>query len=204
MASTLARRLFRDVAWLALVAAGCVGSERSTGGDGPTASATPAPPASSAESIAHDGPRSVARTISAAPVQIDIARPRGAPVAGGALELDVTIERRLPSTAPMVLEVEVPAGARLVEGRSVELVTDRATRVTRRLELALDSVPERDLVVRLDVQGGNFGAHAEAAYRFGRPEPKLPDVPRVARPIELYGGSLGQPVKLDPPTRPPE
>lgn len=53
--------------------------------------------------------------------------------------------------------------------------------------LALVTVPAADLTLVADAQGTGWGAHAEAPYRFGRPEP-TPQGPAAAGPNIIVGG----------------
>jgi hypothetical protein len=57
-------------------------------------------------------------------------------------------------------------------------------------------VPATDLRVTVDTRGIGYGVHATSAYRFGRPEPKLPQPPREGPPVMVRGRSVGSPIPL--------
>lgn len=62
--------------------------------------------------------------------------------------------------------------------------------------LHLHELPADDLVVIADVRGVASGVHAVAHYRFGRPEPRQPELPRSA-PIRTTDGQVvGAPIPL--------
>jgi hypothetical protein len=57
-------------------------------------------------------------------------------------------------------------------------------------------VPAADVRVTVDARGIGYGVHATSAYRFGRPEPKLPQPPRAGPPVIVRGRSVGSPIPL--------
>lgn len=110
--------------------------------------------------------------------------------AGDIVRLTLHIERRGPSTEPLDVSVRLPAGASLAEGLGQETIADtRGTTLTRALTIAIQSVPADDVQVTVDAQGQGYGMHATAAYRFGRPEPKLPQPLSRAQALPGIKGS---------------
>ncbi len=118
--------------------------------------------------------------------------------AGSELTLRVTIERNAGSD-PLDLNIVLPAGAVLVSGQTQERITGDARHVERTLGLRLTgAIPAADLDVSVDSRGIGYGVHATSAYRFGRPEPKLPQPPRAGPPVMVRGQSVGNPIPLGP------
>ncbi len=73
----------------------------------------------------------------------------------------------------------------------------RRYRRTRVLVVHLaNGVPANDVHVSVDSGGTDYGVHATAAYRFGRPEPTLPQPPRAGAPVKVNGKTLGTPIPL--------
>jgi hypothetical protein len=118
------------------------------------------------------------------------------------LTIQLEIGRHSPNDVPMTVKVNVPGGVRLVGGQATEvIVDDRNEVVSRVLTLQVDEVPSTDVVVTVDASTAGAGAHATAAYRFGRPEPTL-QPPLRGNPLVVNGRSFGQPIPLAPPTSP--
>ena len=107
--------------------------------------------------------------------------------AGESIIIRLDVERRIVNGNPIDVHLSVPDGCVLESGVSNERVIDaRSPRIVREYKLVVNHVPQSDLVVTADSAGSNYGVHASAAYRFGRPEPKLrqPNLP----PVGLTGG----------------
>ena len=133
------------------------------GGRAPAASSSR--PQRSPLSLVVDGPSSVA-----APSEID---------------LTIRLQRLWTTPDPVVLTVDLPPGALLVSGSTSETIAPTFFAQSRTLRIKLERVPSADLVVRADLGGPAYGAHARATYRFGRPEPKLP---QPAGTVVVIGG----------------
>lgn len=91
---------------------------------------------------------------------------------GEKLSLEVNIKVQQPDE-PLRLRVQVPPGATLLQGTEEETITE-GPRVVRTLMLQLDAIPSEDLLVTVEQSGRSWGARGTASYRFGRPEPTLP------------------------------
>ena len=163
----------------------------------PTQSAQPSapvlPPKATTFSAAHEDV--------GAPLQVRVYGPPTV-VAGQTIELRATIDRHLLAAAPLALSLQVPPGTRLVSGPSSEVLLDTTShRFDRAWLLHVDAIPPQDAIVVVDWQTPAGGYHAEIAYRFGRPEPKL-DQPLATGPeiILPNGVSLGRPIQMGPDT----
>jgi hypothetical protein len=105
---------------------------------------------------------------------------------GSKIELTVTIERRLVDNNPLKLAIQLPQGASLLEGVADEQIVDgRSPTLTRKISISIGAVPASDVLVSVDVRGAGYGVHATDSYRFGRPEPKLPQP--LDRAVKLPG-----------------
>lgn len=124
-----------------------------------------------------------------APATLAVEVVSGEPLPGTRMELRATLARHGVWDAPVTLDVRVPPGARLVGRSAVEGGTT--------FEVELVSVPVEDLVVTADSQTAGAGFHAEARYRFGRPEPVKSGPRRDGEHVTTPGGAdLGQPVPM--------
>ncbi|MCS6901442.1 MAG: hypothetical protein RMJ98_17470 [Myxococcales bacterium] len=96
------------------------------------------------------------------------------------LEVDIEVK---PTSEPLSLRVRLPAGVTLVDGVTEETLA-ASPRILRTLQLQIGEIPKEDLHVEVVQRGPNWGARATASYRFGRPEPTLPqaDALGVRRP----------------------
>jgi hypothetical protein len=101
---------------------------------------------------------------------------------GETITLELRIEA-LQTSEPLALRLQVPSGAQLLEG-STEETLSAAPQITRLLRLRVEQVPPEDLSVEVIQRGSGWGVRATASYRFGRPEPTLPqaDAQAVRRP----------------------
>jgi hypothetical protein len=97
-----------------------------------------------------------------------------------------------------LMSVELPAGVKVLEGRTqlTLLPNTEAVMVTEKLVLAFESAPAEDAVLKLDGDSGAMGFHYKVPYRFGRPAPEErgPAATGVA-PVR-NGKSLGPSVPL--------
>ncbi len=115
------------------------------------------------------------------------------------IELAIVLDRVWNTRDPVVLRVDLPPGALLVSGSPSETLAPSSHPHTRSLRIKLERVPSADLVVRADLEGRGYGAHARAVYRFGRPEPKLT---RPASSVVVIGGRpVGKVIPLSPTSR---
>jgi hypothetical protein len=99
-------------------------------------------------------------------------------VTGGEVALTMSLRGRLPRDVDGArVDFTVPKGATLLD----EDTARRPVRVgeVRTLRLRLDGEPPAtDFVVTASVQGASYGVTSRAAFRFGRPPPRLP-VPKL-------------------------
>lgn len=106
--------------------------------------------------------------------------------------------RRQPATAiPFDVTIEVPKGAIVIAGSASERIVDAASAtVDRSFKLRIDALPLGDLVVNVDQRAPGFGVHAVGHYRFGRPEPKLPQPHHASAPLGFNGTPLGRSISM--------
>jgi hypothetical protein len=128
------------------------------------------------------------------PIRAALRGPR-LPEPGQTIELELTLDRRIPAAAELSIRLELPANTRLVRGAQHERVWG-AGPALRRFALAIEGLPRDDLRIVLDARGANFGYHAELPYRFGRTAP-LPRTPPLAeRTLRVGTRSLGRSVSV--------
>jgi len=101
---------------------------------------------------------------------------------------------------PLQVTVTLPPGASLVRGPARWVVQPAAPGTVNEtvLEVLAPAVPADDLVLVADAQGEHAGVHAEARYRFGRPEPSPPSPPLTPRDVVIHGHNLGRAVQMTP------
>ena len=120
---------------------------------------------------------------------------------GKPIELTIVIDRTSTGT-PLFLEVVLPPGARAAKGRLSERIDDEGEHIERSIVLDIgSSTPAFDVKVTVDTGDQHFGAHATAAYRFGRPAPLLPQPARTGAPVIINGQDYGASIPLEPATR---
>lgn len=92
-----------------------------------------------------------------------------APEPGG-LRLVARVEARAPLPAPVRLQLQLPAGVRLLDGPGAFTSTVQAQGSVQEVfyRLAVDAPPAADLVLEARVDSPGFGARAQARYAFGR------------------------------------
>lgn len=122
-----------------------------------------------------------------------------APVPKSTVKVHVTIERNLIDSTPLHLEVKLPEGVTLIRGQVEEAIVDaQSSTLARTIELRIGAeMPVEDVVVIVSQRGDGWGAHAEHAYRFGRPEPDPTPTLRRGEPIDLGNGTVVRPVIVD-------
>lgn len=117
-----------------------------------------------------------------APVTVAVEGP-SAVHAGDVITLSVTVHRYTDDVID--LAISLPPGNTLVEGLASERLLAAESITTRVFRVKSDAAAE-DIKITAAITTAGHGALATTAYRFGRPEPKLPPAPRpVAR---LNGG----------------
>jgi hypothetical protein len=111
------------------------------------------------------------------------------------LTLRVSIDRA--TRDPLDLRLVLPPGATLVSGAAAERIDETSGHIERTLIIHLaNGVPAEDVHLSVDTGGTDYGAHANAAYRFGRAEPTLPQPPRTGSQVKVQGKTLGTPIPL--------
>lgn len=111
------------------------------------------------------------------------------------VEIFAEVEQRAGS-AEVRLELQLPEGVRLVSGEDAEVLPSGNGRLLRRFVVHVDRVPVTDIQAVASTQSKAFGARAEGAYRFGRPEPRFAQLLRSARALKVGGKDVGRPIQL--------
>lgn len=187
------KRTFRLLGLLAVVASA------SCGGGKPTA-VRPDQPSPSDISPPENATGHAADQEARAPLRLTLSGPK-APKAGEQIEVSIVVERTAAAFNPLELRVALPRSAKLVDGELLQTIDDKAsTKWARVIKVQIDEVPAEDIVVTVDVRGDGFGAHASSAYRFGRPEPRLPDPP-TDTPRSVGGLDVGSAIPLGQPKK---
>jgi hypothetical protein len=129
------------------------------------------------------------------PIQTRLTGPETVPTQGD-IELVLTIDRARADLVPISVDLRLPAGVTLVAGLEQERVADTSKPgFTRTWRLHYDRVPQEDVAVVVDWQTASAGFHAELPWRFGRPEARKAEPPRLPGAVKLPGGrSLGRPI----------
>jgi hypothetical protein len=165
---------------------------------GPAARTDPPPAADPPPAVASsDGPAAAAES-PRSPLRATIALRDGQPAPGATLVLEAAVERTGRWVLPVEVRVVVPSGARLASGPEAWTVPGGETPGTdvREIVIELSSLPQQDLRLVIDSQGEAAGVHAEAAYRFGRPEPTVEPPARDGPAVRLGERDLGRSVPL--------
>lgn len=123
-------------------------------------------------------------------------------VDGGRLVLTAQVELRTRMPAPVQVRLEIPAGAKLVQGEPSFTIapSEQPQLVEREYVFEVSGQPAEDLVLIADASTKAFGFHATDAYRFGRSE-------TVIRPnasgqdIRIGNKNLGGSVPMNAPTK---
>jgi hypothetical protein len=127
-----------------------------------------------------------------APVTLAVGAASGSPLAGGHVDLRAELRRQGPWPYPIAVEWRLPQGLRATSGAQATVAEDGAD-----LGLDLAIVPADDVVVAADSRGPAGGFHAEARYRFGRPEPPPnPGPERLGPETSVNGHELGASVAI--------
>jgi hypothetical protein len=115
-----------------------------------------------------------------------------------ALRLMLELDRRIPFSSRVSVEVRLPPGVSLRNGqRRMQLAPNaRPQHDKLSFDLEVRELPREDAVVVVDARGKSFGYHAEHPYRFGRPAP-LPRAPALSGPeLRVAGKSFGRSVVI--------
>jgi hypothetical protein len=131
-----------------------------------------------------------------APVVVAVEVVSGAPIAGTRMTLHARVDRRAPWTGPIAVEFRLPAGVRRTAGTGATVVSGTADGPDVEIELA--TVPSDDLVVAASSTMVGAGFHAEARYRFGRPEPVITGPARTGPSTQVNGVDLGPSIPMQP------
>ncbi len=125
------------------------------------------------------------------------------PSVTGTVSLRVEVVQLTPFDLPLRVEVSLPNGVTVLRGETRYVVpTGPRPRDDRRvLVLACgDRAPADDLVVTAEARDDDHGVHAEARFRFGRPEPTTPAPPLSRRPLRIGNVDHGAPIDMTPAT----
>jgi hypothetical protein len=118
--------------------------------------------------------------------------------AGQDIEVVAEVNQFVGSSAAVELRLNLPEGAHLVSGSPTEQLPAGNGKLVRHFIVHLDRVPARDIEVVATTSSTAFGARAQSAYRFGRPEPRFADPQRADRPLIVGGKNVGKPIQLKP------
>lgn len=115
------------------------------------------------------------------------------PQARAQIIVEIEVVLHGPTPGELAWQLQTPAGCRLRQPANGRLppVAAGATgtvKATVTLEL-IGEAPADDFVATLAGAGNGWGISAKGAYRFGRPEPKLPSAPEQKR-VESGGVPL--------------
>jgi hypothetical protein len=112
------------------------------------------------------------------------------------VELKVKIDRSPSVEMPLRVKLNLPAGVSLVRGKMEEVIEPGSGPTERTVVVRVgNQMPGSPLEVSVDGGGPGFGAHSTQRYRFGQPEPKLPQ-PGGVRPTRLNGHNIGEPIPI--------
>ncbi len=133
----------------------------------------------------------------ASPVTLRLVADAKAPEPGSAVQVDWRVERASSFAGPLALTVRAPGGVE-VAGDAEAPIPDApgVTRGTVVLRLS-GAVPRDDVAFILHGASETAGVHAEARYRFGRPEPVDAPPPRDAPSPRTGSIDPGPGVKMD-------
>lgn len=116
--------------------------------------------------------------------------------AASPLTIELTVTRVESFAAPATVNVRAPSDVQITSGPSEFEIPAGETETRIAWTLEFDELPAEDFVVVVNVAEDGFGFHAEPTYRFGRPEPTAPPLPRLGRDLEHNGIRLGDPIDL--------
>lgn len=118
--------------------------------------------------------------------------------------LTARVERFVPFSVPLNVEIRLPSGAQLVPHQTsalsispgpsatIDLLPNASARVDQiQVDVAYGAIPADDLVIVIDAQAPGGGVHAEVPYRFGRPEPTGPLPQPTGQHVVVGGRDFG-------------
>jgi ABC-type glycerol-3-phosphate transport system substrate-binding protein len=114
-----------------------------------------------------------------------------------AAQLTLKVEKSSKTETDLDIRLEVPPGVDAPTRRQWSISAAESGVLLVEIELGWKAAPATDLKAIIDTQGKSLGYHAEVPYRFGRPAPQAPELPR-AEPVQVGGTNLGAPVDLKP------
>lgn len=173
-----------------LLAAAWLGACHDAAPPEPTSAVAPPVSARSAPQAPELGPHKSPVTVALhGPAQVS---------AGQDFELLAEVEQLAGSQAQVSLTLQLPEGVRLVSGQTSELLPSGNGKLLRRFVVHVDQVPSADIEAVASTQSMSFGARAQSAYRFGRPEPRFRAPERPEKALRVGGKDVGRPILLHP------
>ncbi len=109
--------------------------------------------------------------------------------AAGRLTLVARVNRRSPIRIPTTVTVSVPAGVRLVSGRTSWVIDGSGSTgsVDETLVFEVTDAGPQEILLAADVQSARFGVHAKKAYKLGPTVQKSPSAPTTRGPALQMG-----------------
>ena len=161
------------------------------------ASPSPEPTAELPATLGAPGPVAAeVRPAATSPIQVGLTGPE-APSARSDLPLQLEINRVAWGELPLTYRITLPSGCSLVDGSLEGTVPLKQTgHMAFPLVIRVDEIPAGDVIATLTGRGEGFGYSGEAHYRFGRPDPKAPELHRDGPAATLRGRSLGPTIRV--------
>jgi hypothetical protein len=119
---------------------------------------------------------------------------------GGRLTLVARVNRNAPIRIPATVTVSVPAGVRVVSGRTSWVIegSESTSPVEETLVFEVVQAAPQEIVLAADAETVNFGVHAKKAYKLGQ-APQKGSVPATTGPaLEVGGHVFGPSVPAKP------
>lgn len=119
---------------------------------------------------------------------------------GGRLTLVARVNRNVPIRVPTTVTVSVPAGVKVVSGRTSWVIesSESTSPVEETLVLEVVQAGPQEIVLAADAETVNFGVHAKKAYKVGQAAQKG-SVPASKGPtLEVGGHDFGPSVPAKP------
>ncbi len=127
------------------------------------------------------------------PMTLQLTGPRS-PKAGQTLDLQLRLELHVAMNVPTELQLQLPGGAKLVEGALLDTIPAQTTGViVRKYRVRIARVPNVDILATADIRTTGGGAHATANYAFGRAQPTVTRPQAPSSKPGPFGGAI--PVK---------
>lgn len=144
-----------------------------------------------------DAPAPVASSSPRAPMTVDWIRQGES---GGRLTLVARVNRNAPIRIPATVTVSVPAGVRVVSGRTSWVIegSESTSPVEETLVFEVLQAGPQEILLAADAETANFGVHAKKAYKLGQAAQKA-TVPATTGPaLEVGGHDFGPSVPAKP------